>query len=176
MAREVNRFAAGVCGCLAALLLLLPGPARAGEKITFRAVTLAVLNIDGRPAKIWDVYLGGKRKELIIIRLGTRYLLMDSEKKEVYEAAPESFTRKEADHREALEWDADWPAAEKLHTPAAPSPGPSAAAPAQTRRLPSEEWSIRNVGPARRFRFKLTEEGRTFDLQLPLKPDGSLAN
>jgi len=119
----------------------------AGSPIVFKAVDFAILRVDERPAKTWDVYLAEK-KRLILVRLGTRYLLLETEAREVYEVAPEAFEQRKDEL--VLKAGGDETRQRKL--------------------LPSEAWNIRDAGPSRNYKLRLTEEGRTIEVQLRIVP------
>lgn len=145
-----------------------------------------MLRVDDAPPKNWQVYRSEKRKQLLLVQIGARFLLADLESRRVYELAAHTFTRS----KDALEWadpgdpPATSPAAGVAATSAAPTSSATSAAKASVQRasgddaakpakllLPSSDWSMRDVGPAMRIRFRLTDEGREFDIQFPIQPD-----
>jgi len=136
---------------LPALLLsgLLAGAARAADdRILWKPVEDAILRIDDRPAKTWNVYRPDKKDKsyLLLVELGRRFLLLDTREKEIFELVPEKIERK---GKELLWREQDKPA----------SP------------LPSADWTIRDAGRTRRIRARLEREGRVLDVQLPQMPD-----
>lgn len=133
-----------------------------GQAVTFKPVEFAVLKIDERPARIWDVYLSEKRKELILVRLGLRFLLLDVQARELFELAPEALQEKD----KMLVWNET----ERAPGGETGERKTEIAQPAK-RLLASEEWTIRNVGPARRIRVRIRDEGRLLEIQLPITPD-----
>lgn len=155
---------------LATWILVLAGPsftmaAAADESIEFKAVDFAILRIDQRPAKTWDVYLAEKHK-LMLVRLGSRHLLLDLAAREVFEIAPEAFEqRKQTLALKKSVW-------EGIQDDDKAQPGVEQRAKQKPlrQRLPSEEWNIRNAGPARIYRVKLSEEGRVIEVQLRIVP------
>ncbi len=136
-----------------ALILLLSalfaGATRAAdEKILWKPVDDAILRIDDRPAKAWNVYRPEKKDKshLLLLELGRRFLLLDTREKEIFELVPEKIERK---GKELLWREQDKPA----------SP------------LPTADWTIRDAGRTRRIRARLEREGRVLDVQLPQTPD-----
>jgi hypothetical protein len=153
---------------LAALLACAAASASTGderpERLTFKQEEFAVFSIDQRPARQWRILRHERRDHLLLVEIGWRYLLVDAEEKEVFELDPESFIRRKGE----LEWeDAEglvaspprWAALERRR-----------AAGESTRRwpqrLPSDEWTVRDIGTAWMVRFRLSAEGRTFELLL----------
>lgn len=144
-----------------------------------------MLRVDDAPPKNWQVYRSEKRKQFLLVQIGARFLLADLESRRVYELAAHTFTRT----KDALEWadPGDPPAVPTAAGVAATSAAPTSAAPAVKAGvqrgsgdnspkpakllLPSSDWSMRDVGPAMRIRFRLTDEGRDFDVQFPIQPD-----
>ncbi len=136
---------------LLALLLseLFAGTTRAADdRILWKPVEDAILRIDDRPAKTWNVYRPEKKDKshLLLVEIGRRFLLLDLRAKEIFELVPEKIERK---GKELLWREQDKPA----------SP------------LPSTDWTIRDAGRTRRIRARLEGEGRVLDVQLPQMPD-----
>jgi hypothetical protein len=146
-------------------------------RVPWKPVAFAMLRVDDAPPKNWQVYRSEKRKQFLLVQIGARFLLADLGSRRVYELAAHTFTRS----KDALEWadPGDPPA-----TSAAPASPATPAAKASVQRasgadsakpakllLPSSDWSMRDVGPAMRIRFRLTDEGRDFDIQFPIQPD-----
>ncbi len=128
------------------LLAALAVAAPAGEKIVWKPLGEAILRIDDKPPKLWNVYRGDKRDERLLVQLGNRFLMLDTRARRVYELDPAKLERK---GRDLLWREADRPA----------------------KPLPTSDWLDRSVGLARRISVRLTVEGRTLDLQLPQQPD-----
>lgn len=134
----------------------VPAPA-ASETIIWKPVTNAVLKIDERPVKIWEIYLTEKRKHWALIQLGARFLLLDADAKEIFELAPQGLERRGSE----LRWQSD------LQAPTAlPSPQNG-----QRQLLASEDWTDKHAGRARIIRLRLSAEGRRLEVQLPATPD-----
>jgi hypothetical protein len=133
---------------LAAFLLVFLGIFRAAdkEKIVWKTIPDAILQIDGRAPKIWSLYRTGKKLDPLLLQMSTRALVIYVKNQEVYEIRPEQLERKGED----LLW-------RETDRPAKP--------------LATAEWSTRDVGSAWRVRLKLADEGHMVDIQIPQMPD-----
>ncbi|MGH9860888.1 MAG: hypothetical protein ACRD5F_12770 [Candidatus Acidiferrales bacterium] len=162
---------------------------RDDARVLWKPVPMALLRVDDRAPKNWHIYGAEERKHSLLVQLGGRFLLLDVQAKRVYEIAPRTLARK----GDTLEWNdtgtADSSGATRPSASAgsgAPSRQASAtSSTAGTERarssaardvpdkalLPSSGWSMRDVGPMLRIRIRLTDEGRNFDIQIPIQPD-----
>jgi len=119
------------------------GSAASGETtITWKPVETAVLKLDNRAVKTWIVYLAEKKKQLILIQLGQRYLALDTKAHTVYEFDPQTVKRK-GTTVESPDLQRSW------------------------RQISSSEWATRDIGPAQLVRVKLLDYGRVLEVQLP---------
>src|SRR2546425_9993568 len=116
------------------------------RSIVWRPVEQAILKLDDRPARIWNVYRAEKKDHLVLVQLGRRFLMVDYHEREIYELAPEKLERKD---KELL-----WNAADKPSKPMA-----------------TTDWFVRDAGRVRRIRAKLADEGRVLEVQVPIQPD-----
>jgi len=125
---------------------LAVGAAWAAEKIVWKPLDRVLLKVDEKPARIWSVYHVDKKDNLLLVALGRRYLLLDIREHQIYELDPAKLERRDKD----LLWrEADRPA----------------------KPLSTDDWTVRDVGPARRIRAKLASEGRVLEVQVPIQPD-----
>lgn len=125
---------------------LAVGATWAAEKIVWKPLDRVLLKVDEKPARIWSVYHIDKKDNLLLVALGRRYLLLDIREHQIYELDPAKLERRDKD----LLWrEADRPA----------------------KPLPTDDWTVRDVGPARRIRAKLASEGRVLEVQVPIQPD-----
>lgn len=129
----------------AVICTALPVP---GETLDWKPIGNGVLKIDERPVKIWEIYVTSGDKRLVLLQLGARFLLINTEQLEVTELAPEVLERR----RDGLRY----------------TPRKS---PEKETLLPSEDWSQKHAGRARIIRLRLSKEGRRIELQLPVTPD-----
>jgi hypothetical protein len=163
------------------MLAGIPAAPQQPARVPWKPVAFAMLRVDDAPPKHWQVYRSEKRKQFLLVQIGARFLLADLESRRVYELAAHTFTRS----KDALEWTdpgdppATQPAAGVANAAAATDRKASgarrtsqsdSAKPAKLL-LPSSDWNMRDVGPAMRIRFRLTDEGREFDIQFPIQPD-----
>jgi len=116
------------------------------DKIVWKPIPDAILQVDGRAPKIWNLCRAGKKSDPLLLQLGSRSLVIYIKNQEVYEIKPELLERKGED----LLWrEADKPA----------------------KPLATSDWSTKDVGSASRILLKLADEGRTIDIQIPQMPD-----
>ena len=138
--------------CCAILLFAASGSklfaATEAESIAFKRQATAILKMDGKPVKFWEVYVAKKRGHLVLVQLGRRYLLLDTKEKDVLEIEAGAIRQKSKGNE--VEW---------------------ARSPQSEKNIESEEWSIRNVGPAVAIKVRLRAEGRVLEIQLPRVPD-----
>jgi hypothetical protein len=135
-------------GTLATFLFLLAASSSAAgkEKIVWKPIPNAILQVDSRAPKLWNVFQAGKKFDPLLLQLGSRYLVIYVRNMEVYEIKPDQLERKGED----LLW-------REVDKPAKP--------------LATSDWSIKDVGSASRILIKLTDEGRMINIQIPQLPD-----
>jgi hypothetical protein len=135
-------------GAIAALSLALAAAISAADKdkIVWKSIPDAILQVDSRAPKVWNVFQAGKKFDPLLLQIGSRYLVIYVRKTEVYEIAPEKLSHKGED----LLW-------REMDKPAKP--------------VATSDWSTKDVGSASRILFKLTGEGRVIDIQIPQVPD-----
>jgi len=146
LARIVNRarWFFGIAG----LCLALTGISRAAEKekIVWKSIPNAILQVDSRAPKLWNVYQPGKKFDPLLLQLGSRYLVIYVRSMEVYEIKPELLGHKGEDLL--------WRESDKPAKPVATS-----------------DWSVKDVGSASRILVKLADEGRVVNIEIPQMPD-----
>jgi hypothetical protein len=133
---------------LALAIVFSAAPAHAADKTVWKPIEMAMLKIDEKPVKLWTLYREEKDKhpKRVLLRLGARYLLFDTENREVAEFQSVNFERRGKD----------------LHQAKA---GPAGKV------LPSSDWILRESGFVRVIHARLAEEGRAVEIQLPSMPD-----
>ena len=131
---------------VAGLLLTLAGGALAADKIVWKPVSDALLQIDAHPAKIWNLYRDGKKSDPLLLQLGTRMLVIYVRNQAVYEVKPEKFEHKGEDLL--------WRESDRPEKP-----------------LATSDWNTKDIGSAWRLQVKLADEGRLIDIQIPQVPD-----
>jgi hypothetical protein len=130
------------------LCLALSSVSRATEKdkITWKPIPDAILQVDSRAPKIWNVFQAGKKFDPLLLQIGSRYLVIYVRNMEIYEIKPELLEHK----GENLLW-------RETDKPVKP--------------VATSDWSTKDVGSASRVLVKLAGEGRLIDIQIPQMPD-----
>ena len=129
----------------AGLLLFLATNICAADKIVWKPIPDALLQIDARPAKLWNLYRAGKKSDPLLLQLGTRMLVIYIRNRAIYEIKPEKLEHK----GENLLW-------RETDKPEKP--------------LATSDWNTKDIGSAWRLQVKLADEGRLLDIQLPQVP------
>jgi len=109
--------------------------------ITWKPETTALLKLNGRAVRTWNVYRAEKKKDWILVQLGHRYLLLDSKQHTVRELDPATVKAKGKNVE---------------------CPEPQG----QERRIESTDWDLRDIGPAELVHVKLLDYGNVLELQL----------
>ena len=117
------------------------------KKLAWKAVEFAILKFDDKPPKSWNIYHQEKRKGVLLVQLWKRYLLVNLLNQEVFDLDPQKISVKGSQ--------AEWSQADISNQP-----------------IEIADWSERDVGPVRRYRFRLGKNGHVLELQMPLKPNG----
>ena len=116
------------------------------EKIVWKSIPDAILQVDSRAPKLWNVFQAGKKFDPLLLQLGTRYLVIYVRNMQVYEIKPEQLEHKGED----LLWrESDKP----------------------TKPVATSDWSVKDVGSASRILMKLADEGRVVNIEIPQMPD-----
>src|ERR1019366_9597690 len=125
---------------LVAVLLFLAANSRSADKdkIVWKSIPNAILQVDSRAPKIWNVFQAGKKFDPLLLQIGSRYLVIYVRKMEICEIMPEQLDHKGED----LLW-------REANKPAKP--------------LATSDWSTKDVGSALRVLVKLAGEGRLID-------------
>jgi hypothetical protein len=133
---------------IAGLCLALMNVSRAADKdkIVWKSIPDAILQVDSRAPKLWNVFQAGKKFDPLLLQLGSRYLVIYVRNMQVYEIKPEQLEHKGDDLL--------WRESDKPAKPVATS-----------------DWSIKDVGSASRILVKLADEGRVVNIEIPQMPD-----
>ncbi len=142
----MRNWAAKRGAAVAVALIALAAAAHCADKIVWKSIPDAILQIDSRPVKIWNLFTAGKKIDPLLLQLGARSLVIYVRNQQVYEIKPEQLEHKGED----LVW-------RESDKPAKP--------------LATSDWSTRDIGSATRIRVKLTDEGRLIEIQIPQLPD-----
>src|SRR5580692_2972477 len=95
----MRRINLGRVGTIAVLTIALAAATRAADKdkIVWKSIPNAILQVDSRAPKVWNVFQPGKKFDPLLLQIGSRYLVIYVRKMEVYEIAPEKFEHKGED-------------------------------------------------------------------------------
>ena len=120
------------------------------KPLSWKPIENALLRVNDAPPKEWGVYRSGKKNEPLLLQIGSRFLLIETRDRQVFELDPSKIERKSG---EIL-----WSPADR---PAKP--------------LASSNWVADDIGAAFIIKVKLDDESALVDLQLPHPPNvGSL--
>jgi hypothetical protein len=136
--RNLARF----CWPLILLLGAVVTRAGAGGKLVWKPEAAAQLKVAGHSQKIWNVYRVDKNKDVVLVQIWKRYLLLDIKQRTVYELLPSDLQKQGNNFSSG-------------------APGE------QGRLIPSSTWVERDIGPAELVRLKLLDYGQILELQLP---------
>jgi hypothetical protein len=124
------------------LVLILASSVPAAGRVTWKIEERAQLQIGGHVPISWNVYTIEKKKNLVLILLGKRYLALDTKTKSIWQIETKDLTPKGKD------FESDEPG--EIGTP-----------------IPVGSWSDRDVGPAERIVITLGDYGAKIQLELP---------
>jgi hypothetical protein len=118
------------------------------ERFLWKSVSAAQCKLDDKIPLAWNVYQTENKKQgnLVLILLGRRYIALDLKTKTAYAVLLTDLTRKGSDYESGDLFE-------------------------QSRVLPTEEWTMRDVGPAELIRLTLKDYGRRLQIELPHPPD-----
>jgi hypothetical protein len=125
------------------------GAAGDGDRIHWKQLTDSQLKLDGKPPLTWNIYQpekSHKKSNQVLVLLGHRYLAIDFKAKQVYQVLPSDLQAQGKDFESG-----------DLFT--------------KERLLPSDAWTVRDVGPAELIKFTLKDYGRVVELFLRHTPD-----
>jgi hypothetical protein len=118
-------------------------------RIHWKLLEDAQLKLDGKPPLNWSVYQpekSQKKNYLVLVLLGHRYLALDTKAKLAYQVLPTDLEAKGQDFESG-----------DLFT--------------KERLLPSDSWTVRDVGPAELVKVTLKDYGRELEILLRHPPD-----
>lgn len=121
------------------------GAAGDSDRIHWKQVDESEVKLDGKPPIGSNVYLPdkkSKKKDLVLILLGHRYLMLDTKSRFVYAVFLTDITKQGADIETA-----------DLAEP--------------SRIIPSTDWTSHNVGPEQLIKLTLEDYGRVLEVELP---------
>lgn len=118
------------------------------DRFLWKSVPTAQCRLDDKIPLAWNVYQTENKKQanLALILLGRRYLALDIKAKKVYTVLPSDLTARGS----------NWESGDLF---------------AESRVLPTENWTLKDVGPAELVRLTLMDYGRTLQIELPHPAD-----
>jgi hypothetical protein len=120
-----------------------------GDRIHWKQLSDSQIKLDGKAPLSWNIYVpekSHKKINLVLVLLGHRYLEIDFKAKLVYQVLPTDLQPLGKDFE-------------------------SGDLSREDRVVPSEAWTVRDVGPAELVRFTLKDYGRQVELFLRHTPD-----
>lgn len=132
----------------AIVLLGFTGAHAADDRYLWKSVPRAQCKVDDKTPLTWNVYQTDKKKEanLVLLLIGHRYLALDLKAKLVYNVFPSDLRANGQDFTSGDVF-------------------------VKSRVLPTDNWSLRDVGPAELIKLTLSDYGRELYLELPHMPD-----
>jgi hypothetical protein len=125
------------------------GAAGDGDRIHWKQLTNSQVKLDGKTPLSWNLYQpdkSHKKSNVVLVLLGHRYLAVDFRLKVVYQVPPTDLQPQGNDFESGDLFKQD-------------------------RVVPSDTWTVRDVGPAEMIRFRLNDYGREVELLLRHTPD-----
>lgn len=114
----------------------------------WKSVPRAQIKLDDRTPLAWNIFQTTQKKEanLVLIQLGRRYIALDIKTRVAY-TVPLSDLRPSG---------GDFESGDLF---------------VESRVLPTDNWSLRDVGPAELIKLKLNDYGTMLQIELPHAPD-----
>lgn len=118
------------------------------DRYLWKSVPRAQCKVDDKTPLTWNVYQTDKKKEanLVLVLIGRRYIALDLKAKTAYNVVPSDLQAKGQDFESGNLF-------------------------AKSRALPTDSWSLRDVGPAELIKLTLRDYGRELYVELPHMPD-----
>jgi hypothetical protein len=118
------------------------------DRYLWRSVPAAQCKLDDKIPLAWNVYQTDNKKQahLALILLGRRFLAMDLHAKQIYTVQPSDLTARGK----------DWESGDLF---------------VQSRILPTENWTLRDVGPAELIKLTLKDYNRLLQIEIPHPAD-----
>lgn len=117
-----------------------------GDSVILKPIELAVLKLDLKQAKQWEVFGVVKKGHLALVQLGPRNLLIDMKERAVYEVPSESLEHKGKQFRMAY----------PDH---------------HGKKLDTDQWFQRDAGRVHIVRMRFIDDLHTLEVQLPIQLD-----
>jgi hypothetical protein len=122
-------------------------PGKSGGFV-WKSVDRAQIKLDEKTPLAWNIYQTTQKKEanLVLILLGRRFIALDLKARVAYAVVASDLKPNGADFESGDLF-------------------------VESRILPTEGWSLRDVGPAELIKLRLSDYGTNLQIQLPHPPD-----
>ena len=141
------------CALIAAFLLAAAGAVNATppadtDHFLWKSVPVAQCKLDDKIPLAWNIYQTAEKKQTqyVLILLGRRYIALDLKTHQAYVVFLSDLTKQGSDLESGDLFQA-------------------------SRILPTENWTLRDVGPAELIRLTLKDYNRQLQIELPHPPD-----
>jgi hypothetical protein len=112
------------------------------KPVSWKEIEDALLRVNDAPVKDWAIYETGKKRDPLLIQIGSRFLLIKIHDRQLIEVNPSKIQHK----TDELLWDPSDHPAEPLVT---------------------SDWDVGDTEAVFRIRAKISAEDRLFDIELP---------
>jgi hypothetical protein len=145
---SVHRLTVFLLCCTVLIPAEISASAGDSDRFLWKAVPRAQCKLDDKTPLAWNVFQTEKKKEshLLLILLGRRYLALDIKARVAYSVTLSDLQAKGPDLESGNLF-------------------------VQSRVLATNEWSLRDVGPAELIKLKLGDYGTNLQIELPHPPD-----
>lgn len=115
----------------------------AGKPIIWKANDRAILKVTGmKPPKSWSILEDEKQKSRVLVQMDNHYVLLNAKTKQAFEMSPSQIRAHGKNYESVNPADSEKP-------------------------LPSDDWDMRDIGPAERIQARLTTNNVFLDVELP---------
>jgi hypothetical protein len=123
-------------------------PAADSDRFLWKSVPAAQCKLDDKIPLAWNIYQTDNKKQanLVLLLLGRRYIALDIKAKRAYMVFPSDLAAQGANFESGDLF-------------------------SESRVLPTEDWTLRDVGPAELIRLTLKDYGRRLQLEIPHPAD-----
>jgi hypothetical protein len=125
-----------------------PTPPADNDHFLWKSIPVAQCKLDDKIPLAWNIYQTADKKQAqyVLILLGRRYIALDLKAHQAYVVFPSDLTKQGAEFESGDLFQS-------------------------SRILPTEDWSLRDVGPAELIKLTLKDYNRRLQIELPHPPD-----
>jgi hypothetical protein len=125
----------------------LAGLAHAKDKpVSWKGIDDALLRVNDAPVNEWGVYQAGKKRDPLLVQIGSRFLLIKIHERQIFDVDPKTVERKS----DELLWDSSNHLAQPLEI---------------------SDWDASDMESVFRIRAKINAGGSVLDIELPHQLD-----